>query len=71
MDVAAHVAKLKRNLEARIFCDAGGEVMVMGWRELKSAGGWMPRIWHMSTSEELGLEETLKGDAWQPRLVAP
>ena len=45
----------------------GGQITA---RQLKAAGGWTPRIWQMSTGEELGLDEVLHGVTWQPRLVA-
>lgn len=69
-DVAAHVAKLERNRDARRFVRAGGSVVIIGWRELKAAGGWTPRIWSLATRSELALDEVLKGVAWQPRLFA-
>lgn len=68
-DVAAHVAKLKVNEEARTLVEAGGEVLVMGWRELRAAGGWTPRVWSMNTDTELALEDVLQGVVWQPALV--
>jgi hypothetical protein len=69
-DVAAHLEKLKCNRDARTFVHAGGEVLIVGWRELKAAGGWTPRIWCMSEGRELELEEVLEGLEWQPRLIA-
>lgn len=68
-DFASHVSKLEGNADARTFVEAGGEVVVMGWRELRETG-WTPRIWRMSTGEELERDEILAGLAWQPRLIA-
>ena len=69
-DVAAHVAKLRANVEAHTFVAAGGKVQVMGWRELKGTG-WTPRIWSMNTDTELALEAVMQGVEWQPALVRP
>ena len=68
-DMAQHITKLARNMEARTFVAAGGHVECIGWRKLKAAGGWAPRIWCLNTGIELPLHQVLVGVPWQPRLI--
>lgn len=66
---AAHVEKVSEDEGAREFVAAGGECLIVGWRKLKAAGGWCPRIWRVSEGRELELDEVLEDVEWQPRLV--
>lgn len=67
-DLARHVTKLRANEDAHTFVQAGGEVIVIGWRQMQTTG-WTPRVWSMDTDTELELDEVLEGVEWQPALV--